>query len=265
MLTLLKTMFNKATKWRYFKGENPTNETAIFRTKGRERWITPEEMPHFMASLMQYPDDDFRDYVLVSLYTGARQGNVLAMRWEDISLDEMVWTIPVTKNGESLVIDLVEEMRGVLIRRRLRQAHSEEWVLPDPESRTGHMKRPWYHWRKFLRAFDIEDLRMHDLRHTHASWLIETGSDISDVQVALGHKKFESSLRYAHWSRGRSRLKRELAVDGMLEAAKPARGLKNGSGGVDLAQPVSRALFSVPDRLGACSGLNLYRIPLVAH
>ncbi len=220
-MTLLKTMYNKAKKWRLFKGENPTSETTLYRTKGRERWITPEEMPHFMACLATYPNVDFRDYVLVSLYTGARQHNVIAMRWDDISLDEMVWTIPVTKNGESLVVDLVEEVRPILIRRRIRMPHDAEWVFPDPDRATGHMKRPWFHWRKFLKAAGIQDLRMHDLRHTHASWLIETGADISDVQAALGHKKIETSLRYAHRKRGRTRAKRGAAVGGMLEAAKP--------------------------------------------
>ncbi|MCP4571815.1 MAG: site-specific integrase [bacterium] len=221
VVTLLKTMYNKAKKWRLFKGENPTGETTLYRTKGRERWITPEEMPHFMACLDQYPCTDFRDYVLVSLYTGARQANVIAMRWEDLSLEELVWTIPETKNGESLTVDLVEETRPLLARRRLRQDPDEEWVFPDDTKPTGHMVRPWFHWRKFLKAAGIENLRMHDLRHTHASWLIETGADISDVQAALGHKKIETSLRYAHRKRGRTRAKRGAAVGGMLDAAKP--------------------------------------------
>ncbi len=221
VVTLLKTMYNKAKKWRLFKGENPTGETTLFRTKGRERWITPEEMPHFMACLDRYPCTDFRDYVLVSLYTGARQANVIAMRWEDLSLEELVWTIPETKNGESQTVDLVEQMRPLLARRRLCQDPGEEWVFPDDTKPTGHMVRPWFHWRKFLKSAGIENLRMHDLRHTHASWLIETGADISDVQAALGHKKIETSLRYAHRKRGRTRAKRGLAVGGMLDAAKP--------------------------------------------
>jgi integrase len=233
MVTLMKTMYNKAKRWRLFKGDNPTGETTLYRTKGRERWITPEEMPHFMACLENYPCDDFQDYVLVSLFTGARQHNVIAMRWEEISLEEMVWTIPMTKNGESLVVDLVEEVRPILIRRRIRMPHDAEWVFPDPDKATGHMRRPWYHWKKFIRDAGIEDLRMHDLRHTHASWLIETGADISDVQAALGHKKIETSLRYAHRKRGRTRAKRGMAVGGMVDAAKPPQKPDDGSGGDD--------------------------------
>jgi integrase len=234
MVTLLKTMYNKAKKWKYFQSENPTNETDLFPTRGRERWITPEEMPHFSKSLEQYPDADFRDYVLLSLFTGARQGNIIAMRWEDLSLDEMVWTIPITKNGESLVVDLVDEVRPVLIRRRVRAANSKDWVFPDPDNPTDHMPRPWYHWRKFVKGAKIVNLRMHDLRHTHASWLIHMGADISDVQAALGHKKIETSMRYAHRKRGRTRDKRGLAVGGMLEAAKPPQDPNNGSDGDDL-------------------------------
>jgi len=221
VITLLKTMYNKAKKWRYFKGENPTCETSMFRTKGRERWITPEEMPHFMACLEKHQDADFRDYVLISLYTGARQGNVISMRWEDISLDEMVWTIPETKNGESFVVDLVEDLRSLLMGRRVRQATDEVWVFPDPRMKTGHMRRPAFLWAKFLKASGIENLRMHDLRHSLASWFIEMDADISDVQAALGHKKIETSLRYAHRKRGRTREKRQMAVRGMLAAARP--------------------------------------------
>jgi hypothetical protein len=58
---------------------------------------------------------------------------------------------------------------------------------------------------------------------------IETGADISDVQAALGHKKIETSLRYAHRKRGRTRAKRGLAVGGMLEAAKPPEQPDGGS------------------------------------
>ena len=235
MVTLMKTMYNKAIKkWKCFKGENPTDEIDLFPTRGRERWITPEEMPHFMASLQQYPNDDFRDYVLLSLYTGARQGNIIAMRWDDLSLPQMTWTIPETKNGESLVVDLVEEVLPVLLRRKVRAANSKEWVFPDPDSPADHMKRPWFHWRKFLKAAGIVDLRMHDLRHTHASWLIHMGADISDVQAALGHKKIETSMRYAHRKRGRTRDKRSMAVGGMLEAAKPPQDPEKGPNGDEL-------------------------------
>jgi hypothetical protein len=77
---------------------------------------------------------------------------------------------------------------------------------------------------------------MHDLRHTLASWLIESGADISDVQAALGHKKIETSLRYAHRKRGRTQAKLGVAVGAMLEAAKPPQDPENGSGGGDLLQ-----------------------------
>ncbi len=218
-VTLLKTMYNKANAWELFTGGNPTLHITQFREKKRDRYVTREEMPKFMKTLMAYPDEDFRDYVLLSLYTGVRQGKILSMRWEDISMDSMNWLIPETKNGKPLLVDLDEVIRPILERRRTKVGPDAEWVFPDPTTKTGYIKRQWFHWKKFLKLTGMKNLKMHDLRHTHATWMVNSGTDLAVVQIALGHDKIETTKGYAHHAPDRTRCERGKAIKAMLEAA----------------------------------------------
>jgi len=97
------------------------------------------------------------------------------MRWQDINLQDMSWLIPETKNGKPLLVDLDESLRPLLEQRGKAQSHTRDWVFPNPSSTTGHINRQVTHWKRFLNAANIQGLHMHDLRHTHATWMVNSG------------------------------------------------------------------------------------------
>ncbi len=102
----IKAIYNKAIEWGW-KGENPANGIKKYKEKSRDRFMQADEMPRFFKAIAEEPNETARDYILVSLLTGARKSNVLAMRWEEINFTTEQWRIPESKNGDPLYIPLV--------------------------------------------------------------------------------------------------------------------------------------------------------------
>ena len=91
----LRAVFTWSIKYGYHSGDNPCNDITKFKTRSRERFIRPDEFEAFLEGLKTEKNIPFRDYVYLSLFTGARQGNVLAMRWDQINFDLGLWHIPI--------------------------------------------------------------------------------------------------------------------------------------------------------------------------
>ena len=198
LLTLLRTLYNMAVQWDLFDGRNPTLGIKKYKEPERQRYITAEEMPTFLRALDAEPEQDFRDYVLLSLFTGLRQSNVLGMRWSQISFQAKTYVIPCTKNGDPHVAQLSDRSLEILERRYHDRLKGSDCVFPNPKNPHVPRRRYQYMWTNFLKKAEIENLRMHDLRHTHATWMANSGADLALIQKALGHKQPRMTLRYAH-------------------------------------------------------------------
>jgi len=220
ILSLLKSLFRFADDSGWFTGKYPTFKVKPFPEKSRVRFISDQEMPVFMKALEEDPNLDFQDYVLLSLFTGQRQNDVLSMRWDQISLESRTWFIPDPKNGEPNTIELIDEATAVLRRRRVKTSTGQDWVFPDSGSASGYRRRFHYEWSKLLKRSGIENLRMHDLRHTMATWAVKEGVPLSVVQQMLGHKQIRTTQIYAHTMPNVTREGSSAAVTAMLKAAQ---------------------------------------------
>lgn len=225
-LELLRAIYNKVIAWKLYSGENPCHGLEKFRTRTRERFLTGEELPRFFTELGQVENRDFRDFVLVSLTTGARKSNVLAMRWADINFDYQMWTVPgeFSKNGDPLTLPLTTAALEVLQGRR--EVHPE-WVFPASRSASGHMENPKKHWAALLKAAGLEDLRLHDLRRSLGSWAAMSGASLSIIGRALGHKSVDATQIYAR-----------LQIDPVREAMERATSQMLGRAGFNSAADV---------------------------
>lgn len=222
-LELLRAIYNKMIEWKSYAGENPCQGMAKFPMQSRERFITGEELPRFYESLSKVENKDFRDFVLLSLTTGARKANVLAMKWNDINFDNLIWTVPgeFSKNGSPLTVPLTTVAAEVLGERRKMQESDEstpsrklqksEWVFPATRSASGHMESPKKHWAALLKAAGLENLRIHDLRRSLGSWAAMSGASLTIIGRALGHKSVDATQIYAR-----------LQVDPVREAMETA-------------------------------------------
>lgn len=118
-LKLLHVMFNKAiNEWRIWAGENPSHGIKKFPEQSRDRFIQGDELPRFFQALAEELNDTIRDYFLLSLLTGARRSNVLAMQWADVSMERAEWRIRETKNGTPQTVTLSPEAMTVLVNRK---------------------------------------------------------------------------------------------------------------------------------------------------
>lgn len=136
-----------------------------------------------------------QDYVMLSLMFGARQANILAMRWDEINFDLNIWRIPKTKNGSSHTLPITEDIRPIL-QRRYENRTSEDWVFPS-DGRTGHLVEPKSAWKTLRNRAGLKDLRMHDLRRTLGSILALTNHGLPIIGKVLGHKSPVSTQIYA--------------------------------------------------------------------
>lgn len=192
-LALLSTVFNMMVP----DIPNPCQGVRKFREESRDRFLTADELQRFFAAV-EHPATQpiTRDYLLVSLFTGARRGNVLAMKWGDINFDRQVWVIPAgeSKNGRPLDVPLIPQVVEIL--RRRKQSASSIFVFPG-SGKTGHLLEPRKGWVAVLRKAGLEDLHIHDLRRSCGSWMAMTGVNLPTISKALGHQNQATTAVYA--------------------------------------------------------------------
>ena len=215
IIALASSLFSFAGERKFFTGENPARGIKKFKETKRDRFIYPDELPRFFEALASEPSDTMRDYFLLSLLTGARRSNVLAMAWKDIHLGRGEWRIAKTKNGEPQTVTLTAEAVEILQSRKDGQT---EWVFPSQTSQSGHIEEPKKAWKALLGRAGLENLRIHDLRRTLGSWQARTGASLVTIGKSLNHKSPSTTAIYAHLDLDPVRESVDRATSAMLVA-----------------------------------------------
>lgn len=216
-LKLLHVMFNKAiNEWRIWSGENPAHGIKKFPEQSHDRFLQSDELPRFFQAVAEEPNEVIRDYVLISLLTGARRTNVLEMRWQDVSFERAEWRIGMTKNGTPQTVTLSPEALEVLRNRK----PQEEAVFVFPGTgKQGHLAEPKKGWTRILERAGIADLRIHDLRRTLGSWQAKTGASLAIIGKSLNHKNQSTTAIYARLDLDPVRQSVNTATSAMMAAA----------------------------------------------
>ncbi len=217
LLTFLTTLFNKAIEFSLWDKPNPAAGIKKFKEISRDRFLQADELPRFFEALVNDPNELIRDYILISLLTGARRSNVLAMRWDEIDFIRREWRIPNTKNQTPQTITLTDEAITVLKNRH--SSAKSHYVFPGT-GKSGHLTEPKKVWRRILANAKIQNLRIHDLRRTLGSWQARTGSSLTIIGKSLNHKSPQATAIYARLDLDPVRLSVEKATEAMLNAAK---------------------------------------------
>ena len=208
-LATLSTLFKWAKRMRLVD-ENPVRDVERFSEKGtaREMYLTADEA----RALLRASSEIFRPLLTFALGTGCRRGEIMSLRWQDVSLktSEVYIRSENSKTHKGRPVPLPEGLVGILrdMRReqRVRQLDRQDPVfqLPGGEPWTGKSVRG-----HFLRAVrDCDKLpaekrcvRFHDLRHTYASLGVQNGIALETMSRILGHSTILTTMRYAHWCR----------------------------------------------------------------
>jgi integrase len=151
VLALISSVFGWAVSAGLWDA-NPAKGIRRNPERSRDRFLQAHELPRFYAALAPEPNETIRDYFLLSLLTGARRANVLAMKWAEIDFERAEWRIPRTKNDDPQTIPLTPEAVAILDQRR--PGATSVYVFPGG-GRSGHLIEPKNGWR---RIFDRDEL-----------------------------------------------------------------------------------------------------------
>lgn len=199
MVVLLRFIMNLAVKWGVISAaENPAREFELFNVpNNRERFLSGEEVELLITELRNSINPDLLNIVTALLLTGCRRGEILKAQWKDIDLERDVFHIPLTKQGRPHKLPLAPDLRTFLL--GLPSRGKSDWLFPN--ARTGKPYQSiFYSWDTARKAAGMPELRIHDLRHSFASFLVNAGRSLYEVQRLLGHTSSRTTQRYAHLS-----------------------------------------------------------------
>ena len=202
-IAALSQMLNQAEAWGLAPaGSNPCRFVAKYRLRKLERFLTQEEfrrLGRVLASLQaegRLPAHAAGALRLLML-TGCRISEVLTLRWEDVHLEAGEIRLRDSKTGPR-VVSLSPAAARVLA--GLPRAADNPWVIAGRKA-GSHLKYLSRHWYRVRERAGLEDVRIHDLRHTFASRALALGESLPLIARLLGHTKIQTTARYAHLAR----------------------------------------------------------------
>jgi integrase len=219
---LMNRMLNLARHWCLVPAHNPDQQPIKRLIVGdyKQRFLTEAEIEQLLKCCARSSHPYLHHFVQILLLTGARKGEARTARWRDIDLDKRIWTVPRSKNGRSRrivlnsnAIDSFNSIRRTA--ERLQQPTlPTSFVFTNP--RTGRAYDSFYAaWYVARDQAKLDDVRIHDLRHTFASLLINKGVSLYEVQTLLGHSSVQMTQRYAHLAPDRLHSRAEI-VSGIV-------------------------------------------------
>ena len=232
-IEVLSKAMDLAKEWEWVDGENPCVGVKAHPEKKRKRYLTSEELERLRVVLDNWTDRDpeavrwrFAQMIRLLLLTGARLRNIMEARWEWLNWNQRFITVPAENhktgglNGEELQIHLSDNALNIL--RDLKQHNPNSlWIIPSSvpdRPLSGHRKM----WLAMLDEAEIGLhstwglLRIHDLRHSFASFALSHGLSLGVVGQLLGHQSTQSTSRYAHLMRDAA----QQAVDQIGQAVR---------------------------------------------
>jgi integrase len=196
--SMLRKMFNLAIRWGV-RSDNPA--TAFIRNPelARERFLAKDEIERLTAELTRDGNARMANVIRLLMLTGARRGEVLNARWDQFDLDLGVWVKPAATTKQRRLHRAPLAQAAVHLLRTIHAGADPAciWVFPGdaPGKPLQEIKR---YWCRVRRAAGLQDVRLHDLRHTFASLLVSGGMTLPMIGKLLGHTQTQTTLRYAH-------------------------------------------------------------------
>ena len=196
-------LFNLAEEWKLRTGGNPCKYVRKYREEKRERFLTEAEFRHLGAvlngmeaagRLPVYPAAAIRLLML----TGCRRNEIVELQWKHVDLDSGELKLADSKTGARLV-PLSPAAARVLA--ELPRIEGNPWVIPGTKKPEKPLSDLNHYWDRVRVEAGLDDVRLHDLRHSFASRALALGESLSMIGKLLGHNKIETTSRYAHLAR----------------------------------------------------------------
>lgn len=193
---LVRHAMNLAVDWGMIE-VNPAVKIRLFNEDNQvERYLSDSELQRLMKVLQEYENRPMANIVLWLLATGARAGEARAATWEDVDYDNRVWVIrsATSKSKKRRSVPLNDIALSVLDELKT----AGRTTGPLFVGKRGPYRHLTKNWERLCEAANLCGLRLHDLRHSYASMLVNAGHSLYEVQQALGHSDPKVTMRYSH-------------------------------------------------------------------
>ncbi|MEM9655135.1 MAG: site-specific integrase, partial [Actinomycetota bacterium] len=204
VLTLLSKAFNLAEVWGWRpEGTNPCRHVGRYKEESRERYLSESELRRLgevLAEAQQTWDVAPQAIAAIRLLlvTGCRSSEILNLRWDDIDFEHRCLYLRDSKTGKRTVV-LNDSALDILA--NLERVDGNPYVVPGlkPDTRRSTLQPLW---KRIREAAGLNDVRIHDLRHTFGSVGVNSGHSLAIIGRLLGHTKILTTQRYAHLADG---------------------------------------------------------------
>jgi len=215
VLTVLKAAFNKGIEWGMCTN-NPARKIKRHPENKRQTWLDETQLGNLDRAITEYGQDS-GELIRLLLLSGARRGEWMRARKEQFDLAHAIWTKPAhtVKEKHQEIVPLNVATMTVLVRVLASTPKEQPYLFPGKKKGEARktVRRPWI---QILRAAGLVEelavmgkrgkplrrwrptIRLHDLRHSYASWLAEDGVPLRKIGMLLGHQRTETTERYAH-------------------------------------------------------------------
>ncbi len=228
-LACLKSMYNRAIEWELAES-NPALRVKLLRENNkRMRFLEKEEI----ARLLTNCKPRLKFIVIVALNTGMRKSEILNLKWQDYDFNRGLLYLRNTKSGEKREVPVNEQVKNALV--SIPKNPKSDYIFSNKDGKPCQSVRKAFY--NALRKAKITEFRFHDLRHTFASHLVQSGIDLNTVRELLGHASLKMTIRYAHLSPNHKKQAVDILsrqMDSIWTLAQPVNGEKN----VDLTQVI---------------------------
>jgi len=175
--------------------ESPCHGVRAFKIHTqRARFLSEEEAQRIKVALEKYSRPE-ATVLLLLLLTGARKSEMLKARWEYVDLKQRILIVPDSKSGKPRYIRLSTEAADIIA--AIPRIPGSPWLFPG-RAPGKPLSDVYRFWNKIRRPLGLQDVRVHDFRHTFASWLVNAGHSLYEVQTLLGHDDPRTTMRYSH-------------------------------------------------------------------
>jgi len=211
MLAVVSLLFNLAETWGWYENRsNPARRIVKYKEQKRERFLTAEELRRLGETLVMAENARLISHHALAAFkllilTGARCSEIQTCKWEYVDMDAALIRLPDSKTGAKFIhlgATAMQVLRGI------ERVEGNPYLICSAHVPSQHIFDLQNSWQQIRRWAKLDQVRIHDLRHTFASRAVAMGMTLPVIGRLLGHTQTQTTDRYAH-----------LAVNPILEAA----------------------------------------------